>query len=128
MLTADAHAYLAAKEYIAAADVVRLAWQVAAQAHGPDAVDCVPFDNQFHDVAWRRLAKAEHRCRELGLWGERVWMVPSRFWERSNLWWVRHPYEAGDASGTAPHSRRPVASIRENRGDRSYRGDERRSA
>jgi hypothetical protein len=82
----------AAMELIRAADQIRLAWQVAQQAYGPHAVDHVgqPLTNRS-SLPLRRTETAEKRGVELGVWPERTWSRPARFFEGRADADGRHP-------------------------------------
>jgi hypothetical protein len=71
--------HMAALEYIAAADRIRLAWQWAQQTYGPDAVEHDPLlagrpgplrSRAGGSLALLRIASADERCVELRMWGE----------------------------------------------------------
>jgi hypothetical protein len=63
---------LAAAEYIAAADRIRLAWQWTMQVYGGDALDNDPtldgHSGPGRVVARERVSAAAERCRSLRMW------------------------------------------------------------
>jgi hypothetical protein len=73
--------WAAAKEYIAASDAVRIAWQWMTAEYGPDAAEHEPSERYRVGATFRRLLTAQERCRELGVWAERPWEPPRLFWE-----------------------------------------------
>jgi hypothetical protein len=73
-------AWRAAKEFILAADRVRVAWQWTVQTYGPqDGLRHEPLPTFRHRAYGQEAQQARNRCVDLGVWTERPWRCPRKF-------------------------------------------------